>query len=147
MYTHEVVTLWYRALEVLLGSKHYSTPVDIWSIGCIYVEMSTSQPLFPGDSEIDQIFRIFRSLGSPTLDVWPGVSDLPDYKPTFPKWRPQKLSRFAHTLDAAGLALLAKLLIYDPSKRITAAAALRDPLFDSVPGRGNAAAAVTSSSP
>ena len=61
-YTHEVVTLWYRAPEILLGGKQYSTPVDIWSIGCIFAEMMTRKPLFPGDSEIDQLFRIFRYL-------------------------------------------------------------------------------------
>lgn len=49
-YTHEVVTLWYRAPEVLLGAKTYSTPVDVWSIGCIFVEMVNGRPLFPGDS-------------------------------------------------------------------------------------------------
>jgi serine/threonine protein kinase len=59
-YTHEVVTLWYRAPEILLGAKHYSTPVDAWSIGCIFAEMVNKQPLFPGDSEIDELFRIFR---------------------------------------------------------------------------------------
>ena len=59
-YTHEVVTLWYRAPEILLGSIEYSTPIDIWSIGCIFVELVTKQPLFTGDSEIDQLYRIFR---------------------------------------------------------------------------------------
>lgn len=59
-YTHEVVTLWYRSPEVLLGSQKYSTPVDIWSIACIFAEMITKVPLFHGDSEIDQLFRIFR---------------------------------------------------------------------------------------
>jgi serine/threonine protein kinase len=59
-YTHEVVTLWYRAPEILLGAKQYSTPVDTWSIGCIFAEMVNKQPLFPGDSEIDELFRIFR---------------------------------------------------------------------------------------
>jgi serine/threonine protein kinase len=59
-YTHEVVTLWYRAPEILLGSRHYSTAVDVWSIGCIFAEMCNKMPLFPGDSEIDEIFRIFR---------------------------------------------------------------------------------------
>ncbi|EFP80644.2 CMGC/CDK protein kinase [Puccinia graminis f. sp. tritici CRL 75-36-700-3] len=61
-YTHEIVTLWYRAPEVLLGSRHYSTGVDMWSVGCIIAEMISKQPLFPGDSEIDEIFRIFRLL-------------------------------------------------------------------------------------
>jgi serine/threonine protein kinase len=58
-YTHEVVTLWYRAPEILLGQKQYSTPVDIWSIGCIFAEMAQRKALFAGDSEIDQIFKIF----------------------------------------------------------------------------------------
>ena len=80
VYTHEVVTLWYRAPEVLLGSPKYSCPVDIWSIGTIYAEMVNRRPLFQGDSEIDQLFRIFRVLRTPTEDVWPGVTQLPDFK-------------------------------------------------------------------
>ena len=64
-YTHEIVTLWYRAPEVLLGGKQYSTGVDIWSIGCIFAEMCNRKPIFSGDSEIDQIFKIFRTLGTP----------------------------------------------------------------------------------
>ena len=61
-YTHEVVTLWYRAPEILLGGRQYSTGVDMWSVGCIFAEMCTRKPLFPGDSEIDEIFKIFRYL-------------------------------------------------------------------------------------
>jgi cyclin-dependent kinase 2 len=56
-----VVTLWYRAPEILLGARHYSTPVDVWSVGCIFAEMVNQKPLFPGDSEIDELFKIFRS--------------------------------------------------------------------------------------
>lgn len=56
----QVVTLWYRAPEILLGSRHYSTPVDVWSVGCIFAEMVNQRPLFPGDSEIDELFKIFR---------------------------------------------------------------------------------------
>ena len=59
-YTHEVVTLWYRAPEVLLGGRQYSTGVDMWSVGTIFAEMCSRKPLFPGDSEIDEIFKIFR---------------------------------------------------------------------------------------
>lgn len=59
-YTHEVLTLWYRAPEILLGGKHYSPAVDMWSIGCIFAELCNRQALFPGDSEIDQLFKIFR---------------------------------------------------------------------------------------
>jgi cyclin-dependent kinase len=61
-YTHEVVTLWYRAPEILLGGRQYSTGVDMWSVGCIFAEMCTRKPLFPGDSEIDEIFKIFRQV-------------------------------------------------------------------------------------
>jgi len=85
-YTHEVVTLWYRAPEVLLGQQRYATPMDIWSLGCILAEMATGQALFPGDSEIDTIFRIFRLLGTPTDESWPGVTTLRDYKQRFPRW-------------------------------------------------------------
>ena len=59
-YTHEVVTLWYRAPEVLLGQRRYALPIDIWSVGTIFAEMSNRRPLWPGDSEIDEIFKIFR---------------------------------------------------------------------------------------
>lgn len=59
-YTHEVVTLWYRAPEILLGQKTYSPAVDMWSIGCIFAEIVTHRPLWPGDSEIDELYRIFR---------------------------------------------------------------------------------------
>lgn len=86
-YTHEVVTLWYRAPEILLGTKFYGTGVDIWSLGCIFAEMiNRGQTPFQGDSEIDQLFKIFRVLGTPDEECWPGVRQLPDYKTFFPKW-------------------------------------------------------------
>ncbi|KAK2150144.1 hypothetical protein LSH36_421g02046 [Paralvinella palmiformis] len=130
IYTHEIVTLWYRAPEVLLGSQKYSTPVDLWSIGCIFAEMVTKRPLFHGDSEIDQLFRIFRTLTTPTESIWPGVSSLPDYKSTFPNWKTNTLSQSVKHLDADGLDLLQSLLIYDPSKRIAAKDALKHHYFD-----------------
>jgi serine/threonine protein kinase len=131
-YTHEIVTLWYRAPEVLLGSKHYSTSVDMWSIGCIFAEMASHTPLFPGDSEIDELFRIFRVMGSPTEESWPGVSSLPDYKPDFPRWPAVPLTNAVPQLDPDGLDLLNKMLIYDPGKRISAKRALEHPYFDDV---------------
>jgi len=72
-YTHEVVTLWYRAPEVLLGAKQYSLPVDLWSMGCIFYEMVHNKPFLIGDSEIDQIFKIFQHCGTPTEEEWQGV--------------------------------------------------------------------------
>lgn len=126
-YTHEVVTLWYRAPEILLGGRHYSTAVDMWSVGCILAEMAQGNALFPGDSEIDELFRIFRILGTPTPDTWPSVKEFPDYKPTFPMWHQQPLVNHVPNLNSEGLDLLAKLLQYHPTNRISAKAALRHP--------------------
>lgn len=103
---YQVVTLWYRSPEVLLGSARYSTPVDIWSIGTIFAELATKKPLFHGDSEIDQLFRIFRALGTPNNEVWPEVESLQDYKNTFPKWKPGSLASHVKNLDENGLDLL-----------------------------------------
>ncbi|NWH77392.1 CDK3 kinase, partial [Piaya cayana] len=128
-YTHEVVTLWYRAPEILLRCKHYSTAVDIWSIGCIFAEMVTRKVLFPGDSEIDQLFRIFRTLGTPTEATWPGVTQLPDYKKDFPQWTRKEIKEIVPNLDRDGRDLLVQLLLYDPSKRISAKAALDHQYF------------------
>nr|XP_033798086.1 cyclin-dependent kinase 1 isoform X2 [Geotrypetes seraphini]XP_033798087.1 cyclin-dependent kinase 1 isoform X2 [Geotrypetes seraphini]XP_033798088.1 cyclin-dependent kinase 1 isoform X2 [Geotrypetes seraphini]XP_033798090.1 cyclin-dependent kinase 1 isoform X2 [Geotrypetes seraphini]XP_033798091.1 cyclin-dependent kinase 1 isoform X2 [Geotrypetes seraphini] len=130
VYTHEVVTLWYRAPEVLLGSVRYSTPIDIWSIGTIFAEMATKKPLFHGDSEIDQLFRIFRALGTPNNDIWPDVESLQDYKNTFPKWKAGSMSSHVKNIDEDGLDLLTKMLTYDPVKRISAKQALNHQVFD-----------------
>lgn len=129
VYTHEVVTLWYRAPEVLLGSSRYSCPIDIWSIGCIFAEMATKRPLFQGDSEIDQLFRIFRVLKTPTEAIWKGVSKLPDYKATFPKWTNYNLQSHVGDLNEEGLDLLKKMLIYDPAQRISAKMVAKHPYF------------------
>ncbi|KAM7067121.1 cyclin-dependent kinase 3 isoform 2-T2 [Molossus nigricans] len=128
-YTHEVVTLWYRAPEILLGSKFYSTAVDIWSTGCIFAEMVTCKALFPGDSEIDQLFRIFRTLGTPCEATWPGVTQLPDYKGSFPKWTRKGLEDVVPNLEPEGKDLLMQLLQYDPGQRISAKGALAHPYF------------------
>lgn len=84
-YTHQVITLWYRAPEILLGSPHYSTAVDMWSVGCIMAEMIMMSPLFPGDSQIDELFKIFQLLGTPDEQQWPGITTLPDYNANFPR--------------------------------------------------------------
>ncbi|KAH8287934.1 hypothetical protein KR018_008441 [Drosophila ironensis] len=130
IFTHEIVTLWYRAPEVLLGSPRYSCPVDIWSIGCIFAEMATRKPLFQGDSEIDQLFRMFRILKTPTEDIWPGVTSLPDYKNTFPCWSTNQLTNQLKNLDANGIDLIQSMLIYDPVHRISAKNILEHPYFN-----------------
>ncbi|RXI01625.1 hypothetical protein DVH24_014974 [Malus domestica] len=130
-YTHEIVTLWYRAPEVLLGSAHYSTGVDMWSVGCIFAEMARRQALFPGDSEFQQLLHIFRLLGTPSDKQWPGVSSLRDWH-VYPQWEPQNLARAVPALEPEGVDLLAKMLKYDPAERISAKAALDHPYFDTL---------------
>lgn len=128
-YTHEVVTLWYRAPEVLLGQKVYQPGVDVWAVGCMFAELSNKEPLWRGDSEIDQLFKIFRTCGSPDETIWPGVTRLPDYSVSFPRWPAVPLRRVCKHLDDVGLDLLGKMLIYDPAKRISAKAAMAHPFF------------------
>ncbi|CAK9231138.1 unnamed protein product [Sphagnum troendelagicum] len=128
-YTHEIVTLWYRAPEVLLGASHYSTPVDIWSVGCIFAELSRKSALFPGDSELQQLLHIFRLLGTPTEEVWPGVTTLRDWH-DYPHWQPQNISRVVPDLDPQGVNLLSSMLQINPAKRISAKAALQHAFFD-----------------
>ena len=124
-----MVTLWYRAPEILLGSRHYSTPVDVWSIGCIFSEMANQRPLFPGDSEIDQLLKIFQKLGTPHEESWPEVSRLPEYRDHFPRWDATDLA-VATTLPAEGVDLLKRMLVYEPRARLSAAQALRHPYFE-----------------
>lgn len=128
-YTHEIVTLWYRCPEVLLGCQRYSLEVDVWSVGCILCELVTLRPLFPGDSEIDQLYRIFRLLGTPTNEAWPGVEQLRDYNPSFPRWRENRLRDCIKTTDQSLMHLLSELLTLNPSKRITSDQALKHQYF------------------
>jgi len=132
--THEVVTLWYRAPEILLGQAAYSTPIDVWSIGCIFAELVTGHPLFPADSEIDQIYKIFQLLGTPNERNWAGVTKLPYYKSTFPNWSENKLTKVPglNNLCPDGYDLLCKMLTYEPGKRISAKAALEHRYFADV---------------
>ncbi|KAK1415817.1 hypothetical protein QVD17_31605 [Tagetes erecta] len=140
-YTHLVVTLWYRAPELLLGTKLYSTAIDMWSLGCIMAELLSKQPLFNGKTEFDQLDKIFKTLGTPNETIWPGYSKLPGVKVNFVKHQYNLLRRkFPATsftgspvLSDAGFDLLNKLLTYDPEKRITAEAALNHEWFREVP--------------
>jgi len=129
-YSHEVVTLWYRSPDVLLGSTKYSTPIDIWSAGCIFAEMITGKPLFPGSSAQDELTRIFKLLGTPNEETWPGLKALPEWKTNkYPNYPPQNIRNIVAPLDENGYDLLNKMLQYDPTKRITAKDALKHPYF------------------
>lgn len=128
-YTHEVVTLWYRPPDVLMGSTRYSTHIDMWGIGCIFAEMCTGRPLFCGASESDQLVRIFKVLGTPSPEEWPEMLKLPQYKDNIAKYKPKKLKNVVPRLDKNGLELLERMLQHDPNKRIPAAEALKHPFF------------------
>ncbi|MBW0495359.1 hypothetical protein O181_035074, partial [Austropuccinia psidii MF-1] len=129
-----VVTLWYRAPELLLGAESYTTSVDMWSIGCIFAELILREPLFPGEGEIDQIGRIFKLLGRPSETIWPGFKLLPNAnKFDLNSIQPYSTLRqkFRYVTEA-GIDLMNKLLTYDPNQRITADEALKHPYFKRV---------------
>uniref|UniRef100_A0A183CJ41 Protein kinase domain-containing protein n=1 Tax=Globodera pallida TaxID=36090 RepID=A0A183CJ41_GLOPA len=126
-YTPVVVTLWYRSPELLLGTKLYSTPVDMWSVGCIFAEFLKLDPLFPGRSEIDQMQKIFKEVGTPNEQIWPGCMELPGMKTGVFADTPynQLRRKFAAELpDDDGYELLNKLLTLNPAKRLDAEHAL-----------------------
>ena len=104
--------------------------MDLWAAACIIVEMSNCVPLFPGDSEIDQLFRVFRCLGTPSNVTWPGVEELCDYSPRFPQWpeRPPG-PHCVPRMDPCGLDLLRKLLLFNPNQRLSAREALEHEYF------------------
>ncbi|XP_008217163.1 cyclin-dependent kinase 11B isoform X2 [Nasonia vitripennis] len=134
-YTSVVVTLWYRAPELLLGMKEYSTPIDMWSVGCIFAELLRMEALFPGKSEIDYLNRVFKELGTPSDRIWPGYSKLPLVKKIpFAHYPVNNIrQRFSLSLSDAGIELLAKFLTYDPAQRITADDALKHTYFTESP--------------
>ncbi|XP_043851438.1 cyclin-dependent kinase 11B isoform X8 [Dromiciops gliroides] len=134
-YTPVVVTLWYRAPELLLGAKEYSTAIDMWSVGCIFGELLTQKPLFPGKSEIDQINKVFKDLGTPSEKIWPGYNDLPAVKKmTFTEYPYNNLrKRFGALLSDQGFDLMNKFLTYYPGRRINAEDGLKHEYFRETP--------------
>ena len=123
-FSNEVVTLWYRAPDVLLGSRTYNTSIDIWSAGCIMAEMYTGRPLFPGTTNEDELQRIFRLMGTPSERSWPGISQFPEYKPNFHNFATQDLRMILPQVDSLGLDLLGRMLQLRPDLRISAKEAL-----------------------
>jgi len=129
-YTNNVITLWYRPPELLLGAHKYGSSVDCWSVGCILAELLYKKPIFPGKTEIDQLDLIFRLCGSPTDENWADAKNLPWYKSFKPKkiYKPRLREAFKHFPPNA-LDLVEKLLTLDPKKRITAEEALDSQYF------------------
>ncbi|KAJ7785986.1 Pkinase-domain-containing protein [Mycena metata] len=128
--TQLVVTLWYRAPEILLGATTYSTAVDMWSVGCIFAELILKEPLFQAKGDIELLGMIFKLLGAPTSNSWPEYSTLPVAKTiSLPSPQPHQFRQKFQYLTSAGIDLLMSLLTYDPERRITAEEALQHPYF------------------
>ncbi|XP_019379057.1 PREDICTED: cyclin-dependent kinase 15 [Gavialis gangeticus] len=138
-YSCEVVTLWYRPPDVLLGATDYSSELDIWSAGCIFVEMLQGQPLFPGVSgALEQLQKIWTVLGVPSEGTWPGLSKLPNYKPErVVSSRPQRLRMICDRLDRVPGAedLASRMLKTFPRERVSAQDALVHNFFSPLPAQ------------
>uniref|UniRef100_A0A2K6LL97 non-specific serine/threonine protein kinase n=2 Tax=Rhinopithecus TaxID=542827 RepID=A0A2K6LL97_RHIBE len=129
-YTDYVSTRWYRAPEVLLRSTNYSSPIDVWAVGCIMAEVYTLRPLFPGASEIDTIFKICQVLGTPKKTDWPEgyqLSSAMNFR--WPQCVPNNLKTLIPNASSEAIQLLRDMLQWDPKKRPTASQALRYPYF------------------
>jgi cyclin-dependent kinase 8/11 len=143
-----VVTIWYRAPELLLGGRHYTPAIDLWAVGCIFAELLALRPIFKGEEakmdnkknvpfQRNQTQKVIEILGSPTLDKWPSLVKYPEYsslqamkvyQPNLESWY-----RSIAATNQKGFQLLSSLLEYDPSRRITADEALMHPFFSESP--------------
>ncbi|XP_051929533.1 serine/threonine-protein kinase MAK-like isoform X1 [Hippocampus zosterae] len=129
-YTDYVSTRWYRAPEILLKFTSYSSPIDIWAVGCIMAELYTLRPLFPGNSEVDEIFKICQVLGTLKKADWPEGHNLASSMNfRFPKCVPTCLSSLIPNASDEAITLMKDMLQWDPKKRPNAAQALRYPYF------------------
>jgi len=131
--TREVVTLAYRAPELLFESIYYGAGVDVWAVGCMFAELILRHPLFPGTSALDQLAKIFNVLGTPSEATWPNASLLPAYAQFEPR-EPLKLqSIFGANIGTEAVDLIQKMLNINPQRRITASEALGHPFFSCSP--------------
>ncbi|KAB7506502.1 Cyclin-dependent kinase 16 [Armadillidium nasatum] len=133
-YSNEVVTLWYRPPDVLLGSTEYSTQIDMWGVGCIMYEMISGRPLFPGATVEDELQLIFRTLGTPTDETWAGVNSIEEFNPYSQPFHQGEslLSRAPRLAQDSAHSLLTKFLLYEAKNRISATQAIKHPFFESL---------------
>lgn len=130
--SHQAVTRWYRAPELLFGAKSYGGAVDMWSMGCIFGELMARKPYMPGDSDIGQLKVIFQALGTPTEEDWPNMKYLDTYLPHEPIVAPDMMRTFPGVQRDA-LDFLKKLLMFDPTKRLEVGQALEHEYFSNSP--------------
>lgn len=130
-----VGTRWFRAPELLYGSTDYGSEIDLWSLGCIFAELFSLEPIFPGTSDIDQLSRIFNILGNLSEEAWPGCSNLPDYQTiSFGKVEnPTGIKACLPNRSPDEVLLVKKLLCFDPASRATAMELLHDKYLNEEP--------------
>eukprot|EP00906_Rhabdomonas_costata_P035488 RCo049860 len=129
-FTEYVSTRWYRAPEVLLQSRNYNSPVDLWAVGAIMAELYMLRPLFPGSSEPDEIFKICSVMGTPTHQNWPeGMKLASAMNFKFPQFSATPLSRLIPNASAGAIQLMEITMAWDPKARPTAAQSLQLPYF------------------
>ncbi|KAI9218296.1 cyclin-dependent kinase 20-like protein [Blastocladiella britannica] len=132
--SHQVATRWYRAPELLYGARHYSNAVDLWAIGCIFAELLNGLPLFPGQNDIDQLYVVLSTLGTPTDEEWPDRTSLPDYhKIHFPDFAKKPFEELVPHVSPTTLDLLRRFLAYHGPARISAMAAIQHAYFAAPP--------------
>ncbi|KHN45626.1 Cyclin-dependent kinase F-1 [Glycine soja] len=130
-----VGTRWFQAPELLYGSTDYGLEVDLWSLGCVFAELLTLKPLFPGTSDVDQLSRIVSVLGNIDEETWPGCSKIPDYGSiSFGEVEnPSGLEACMPNCTPDEVSLVKRLIFYDPAKRATAMELLQDKYFSEEP--------------
>lgn len=126
--THQVITRWYRPLELLYGARQYSGAVDIWSVGMVFAELVLRVPFVAGSSDLDQIYKICAAFGTPTEENWPGVTQFPNYVQPDNRVPLQGREFFLQSFPIAGpvgAELLMSMCALDPRKRSTALQVLK----------------------
>lgn len=132
-YTNCVVTRWYRPPELFLGERRYTSAIDMWGVGCVFGELLRSRPIIQGQDDIDQLKKIFYLCGSPNQDNMPGWDRLPDAKKVRFDTTPRRVRDEYSHYDTVAADLLDKLLVLDPTKRLTALEALEHDYFYTAP--------------
>ncbi|CDP11433.1 unnamed protein product [Coffea canephora] len=129
--TSRVVTLWYRAPELLLGATEYGIGIDLWSAGCLMAEMFIGRPIMPGRTEVEQVHKIFKLCGTPSIDFWKRAKVATTFRP--PQTYKPRLREAFRNFPASSVGLLSTLLALDPETRGSAASALQDEFFCTSP--------------